>query len=154
MSSMMALGQFVFGLDTLAYQELQRSTEWRHPSNSRVGNRPARQYLGVGEDTITLTGLQVPEFRGARRSLDDVRAMADAGKAYALVGGTGVVFGAWVIQRVQESGSVFSAEGVARRVDFTLELARVDDYLADPAGGADAGGNPQADDDDFWQWWL
>ena len=154
MSSMMALGQFVFGLDTLAYQELQRSTEWRHPTNSRGGTRPARQFVGVGEDSITLTGLQVAEFRGNRRSLDDVRAMADAGKAYALVGGTGVVFGAWVIQRVQESGSVFIAEGVARRVDFTLELARVDDYLADPAGGADAGGNPQADDDDFWQWWL
>ena len=80
MSSMMALGQFVFGLDTLTYQELQRSTEWRHPTNSRVGARPARQFIGVGEDTITLTGLQVPEFRGNRRSLDDVRAMADAGK--------------------------------------------------------------------------
>lgn len=93
-------------------------------------------------------------FRGNRRSLDDVRAMADAGKAYALVGGTGVVFGAWVIQRVQETGSVFIAEGVARRVDFTLELARVDDHLADPAGGAGAGGNPQADEEDFWEWWL
>ena len=154
MSSMMALGQFVFGLDTLTYQELQRSTEWRHPTNSRVGARPARQFIGVGEDTITLTGLQVPEFRGNRRSLDDLRAMADAGKAYALVGGTGVVFGAFVIPRVQETGSVFIAEGIARRVDFTLELARVDDYLADPAGGAGSGGNPDADDDDFWQWWM
>lgn len=118
------------------------------------GARPARQFTGVGEDTITLTGLQVPEFRGNRRSLDDVRAMADAGKAYALVGGTGVVFGAWVIQRVQETGSVFIAEGIPRRVDFTLELARVDDYLADPAGGAGSSGNPEADNDDFWQWWM
>ena len=80
--------------------------------------------------------------------------MADAGKAYALVGGTGVVFGAFVIPRVQETGSVFIAEGIARRVDFTLELARVDDYLADPSGGAGSGGNPEADDDDFWDWWM
>ena len=86
--------------------------------------------------------------------IPDLIAMADAGKAYALVGGTGVVFGAWVIQRVQETGSVFIAEGIARRVDFTLELARVDDYLADPSGGAGSGGNPEADDDDFWDWWM
>ena len=153
MSYMLALGQFIFGLDTLAYQELQRSTEWRHPTNSRVGASPARQFVGVGEDTITLTGLLVPEFRGNRKSLDQLREMADAGKAYALVG-IGVIFGAWVITRVQETGSIFIAEGRPRRVDFTLELARVDDHLADPNGGAHAGGNPQADDEDFWEWWL
>ena len=154
MSSMMALGQFLFRLDTLAFQELQRSTEWRHPSNRRVGARPARQFVGQGEDTITLNGLLVPEFRGSRRYLDDLRKMADAGDAYALVGGAGTVFGAWVIQRVQETGSFFIAEGVARRIEFTLELARVEDHQADPNGGADAGSNPDADDDDFWQWWL
>ena len=30
---MMTLGMFVFGLPTLAYQELQRTTEWRHASS-------------------------------------------------------------------------------------------------------------------------
>jgi phage protein U len=34
---MMALGLFVFSLRTASYQELQRVTNWRHPSNSRVG---------------------------------------------------------------------------------------------------------------------
>ena len=38
---MMALGLFVFSLRTAAYQELQRVTNWRHPSNSRVGSTPA-----------------------------------------------------------------------------------------------------------------
>ena len=152
--TMMALGQFVFGLDTLAYQELQRSTDWRHPTNSRVGARPARQFVGVGEDTITLTGLLVPEFRGSRKTLDELRKMADTGNAYVLMPGTGTPMGAWVIQRVQETGTVFIREGVARRVDFTLELARVDDGQADPSGGAATGGDPWADDADFWDWWL
>ena len=39
---MAALGQFTFALNTLAFQELRRSTSWRHPSNARVGARPAR----------------------------------------------------------------------------------------------------------------
>lgn len=152
--TMMALGQFIFGMDTLAFQELQRSTDWRHPSHSRVRARPARQFVGPGDDTITLTGLLVPEFKGNRRSLDQLRTMGDAGAAYALVSGTGAVMGAWVIVRIQETGSYFIAEGVARRVEFTLELARVDDDQADPSGGADSGGDPGADDDDFWRWWL
>ena len=36
---MMSLGMFVFGLPTLAYQDMQRQTNWRHPGNSRVGTR-------------------------------------------------------------------------------------------------------------------
>ena len=43
---MLALGMFVFSLSTAAYQELQRQTNWRHASNSRLGAVPARQFLG------------------------------------------------------------------------------------------------------------
>lgn len=153
--TMMALGQFVFGLDTLAYQSFQRQQDWRHPSNSRVGARPARQFLGPGDDTITLTGLHAPEFRGKRKVLDDLRTMADAGKAYALVSGTGDVLGAWVIESVQETGTYFVREGVARRIEFTLVIKRVDDDQAEPDGGAAPGGDDEwLDDDDWWQWWL
>lgn len=154
--TMMALGQFVFGLDTLAYQSFQRQQSWRHPSNSRVGARPARQFVGAGDDSITLSGLHVPEFRGKRKVLDDLRTMADAGKAYALVAGTNDVLGAWVIESVQETGTLFIKEGAARHVEFTLNLQRVDDDQAEPDGGAATGGsdNSGQDDDDWWQWWL
>ena len=154
---MMALGQFLFSLDTLAFQEAQRSSDFRHPSNSRVGARPARQFVGPGEDKLTFTGCQVPEFKGERAALDTLRKMADAGAAYALVrgnGGEANVLGAWVIESVQETGHIFIAEGVPRKVEFTLQLARVDDARAEPDGGAADGDNPAADDDDWWEWWL
>ena len=159
---MMSLGQFQFGLDTLSYEQLQRSTEYRHPANSRVGAMPARQFTGPGEDKINLAGCQVPEFKGERKSLDKLRRMADAGSAYALVragGGEGNVLGAWVIEGVQETGSIFIAEGVPRKVEFTLALARVDDSRVAPDGGASAGddaGQDGLDDDDWgdWQWWM
>ncbi len=41
---LMSLGMFVFSLPTLAYQDMQRQTAWRHPSNSRVGSRAAHQF--------------------------------------------------------------------------------------------------------------
>ncbi|MDT0137273.1 phage tail protein [Acidovorax sp. PRC11] len=150
-----ALGQFVFALDTIAFQELRRSTSWRHPSNSRVGAMPARQYIGPGDDTITLTGLQAPEFMGDRRALDRLREMADRGAAYALVNGAGEAFGAWVIESLEETGSIFVREGVARRIEFSIQLARVEDELADPAGGTD-GGEDWGDwwEGDEWDWWA
>nr|WP_308417184.1 phage tail protein [Chitiniphilus shinanonensis] len=50
---MMALGMFVFGLRSVPYQALQRQLAWRHASTARVGLRPARQYLGKDDETIT-----------------------------------------------------------------------------------------------------
>ncbi|GKS93221.1 phage tail protein [Acidovorax sp. SUPP2825] len=152
---MAALGQFIFAIDTLAFQELRRSSSWRHPSNSRVGAMPARQYVGPGEETITFTGLQAPEFMGDRKALDRLRAMADKGAAYALVNGAGEAFGAWVIESIEETGSIFVREGVPRKTEFTIALARVDSALADPAGGTDGGddwGDWWAGDD--WDWWV
>lgn len=146
---MMALGQFVFGLDTLAFQDLDRQAAWRHAANSRVGDRPARQFIGPGDDTLTLTGTLAPEFRGSSQSLQQLRAMADDGNAYALVDGAGGVYGAWVIESISEKGSVFVAEGLPRRIDFGVTLQRVDDERASAGGGLD----PQAPGD-WWDWWL
>jgi phage protein U len=127
---MMSLGQFVFSLSTLAYQELQRRTSWKHASTSRVGGRNARQYTGQGDDTITLTGWFAPDQGiGKLSSLTELRTMADEGDAYVLVDGTGTVYGAFVIEGLDEGQSLHQKDGTPRRVEFTLNLTRVDDGL-------------------------
>lgn len=148
---LMSLGLFVFGLDTLAFDTLRRQTAWRHPSNSRVGARPARQFIGPGDDTITLSGILAPEFKGTARSLDTLREMADSGKAWALVSGSSPaeIFGAWVIESMSETGTIFTREGKARRIEFELQLACVDDSHAEGSGGVDPW-----PDDDYWEWWM
>lgn len=130
---MMALGMFVFSLHTLAYQDLQRQTEWRHPSTSRVGARPGRQYIGPGDDTISLPGVLLPQLAGSRLSLDVLREMANTGRAWVLVDGTGRVYGAWVIDRITEGQSLFFKDGAPRRTEFTVSLVRVDEGIVDVA---------------------
>lgn len=147
---LMALGQFTFGLDTLAFDSLRRQSAWRHPSNARVGARPARQYLGPGDDGITLSGVLAPEFRGTALSLAQLRDMAGKGNAYGLVSGAGDVFGAFVIESMNETNTLFVREGRPRRIEFELTLARVDDGAADAGGGV----NPGGDEDDWWEWWM
>ena len=111
---MMALGMFIFSLETLAYQELQRQTDWRHGTTSRIGTNPARQFLGRGEDTITLPGVLLPALAGTPLSLDTLRYMADTGKAWPLVEGTGRILGIWVIESITETRTLFFQDGAAR----------------------------------------
>ncbi|SDZ71299.1 hypothetical protein SAMN05518854_11771 [Variovorax sp. YR266] len=134
MSMMMALGQFVFSLDTLAYQELQRQMKWRHASNSRIGARPARQFLGVGDDTFNLSGVLMPELTGSTASLDELREMGNLGASWPLVDGMGIVYGLYVIEGLTETKTVFLPNGAARRIEFQLQLERVDDDQTDSIG--------------------
>ncbi|WP_280569379.1 phage tail protein [Chromohalobacter sp. 296-RDG] len=131
---LMALGMFVFEVGSVPYQQLKRATEWRHASQSRVGDRPAYQFVGPGADTITLTGTLLPEFTGGRVDLDEIRDMADKGQAWPLVEGTGRQYGLWVITKVDETSSAFFRDGAAAKIDFTLTLEHVDDRRTDLMG--------------------
>lgn len=124
---MMALGTFVFSLPTLAYQQLQRSTSWRHASTERVGARAAHQFVGPGEETVELSGLIAPELTGTPASLDILRDLADEGRPLALVDGMGRVHGAFVITSLNETHTLFFQDGTPRRIEFQLSLRRVDD---------------------------
>ena len=137
---MLSLGMFVFSLSTLAYQELQRQTNGRHASNSRVGAPPALQFVGRGDDTITLPGIILPELAGSALSLDALRLMANTGKAWPMVEGTGRIYGLWVIESLSETKTVFFRDGTPRRIEFTLTLKRTDDDRIDLLGAATSTG--------------
>ncbi|WP_040269172.1 phage tail protein [Pseudomonas rhodesiae] len=137
---MLSLGMFVFSLSTLAYQELQRQTNWRHASNSLVGAAPALQFVGRGEDTITLPGILLPELAGSTLSLDALRLMANTGKAWPMVEGTGRIYGLWVIESLSETKTLFFRDGTPRRIEFTLTLKRTDNDRIDLLGDATSTG--------------
>lgn len=126
----MILGMFVFSLPTLAYHELQRQTEWKHASTARVGLRDAHQYVGPGDDTITLSGWVAPELTGSLYSLDALRMMADTGKSWILIQGTGRILGSYRIASMTEGRTILDGSGGARRVEFSIALKRDDGVLA------------------------
>jgi len=123
---MMALGNFQFGLNSAAYQELTRSTEQRWASQDRFGQLAALQHTGPGAETITLPGVIYPEFRGGLGQLDRMRELAGRAVPLTLITGTGRILGRYVIERVEERQSVFAAAGLPRKVEFTLNLRLYD----------------------------
>ncbi|MBN3728479.1 phage tail protein [Burkholderia sp. Ac-20379] len=139
---LMSLDQFVFSLTSAPFQQLARARGWKHASKTRIGKRDARQYVGPGDDTITLEGLVAPETIGSIASIDELAAMADHGDAYVLVDGGGNVYGAYLITALNETQTYHTPDGTPRRIAFTLTLTRVDDSelrmtddKADPAAG-------------------
>jgi len=131
---LMCYGLFPFRLDTLAHDELVRETNYRHPSNDVVGGPPRLQYVGKGAETISITGVVLPLFKGTPLSLDVLRALAEDGKAWPLVSGYGYIFGAYVITSVRETQSHFQGMGAPLRTAFSLSLTRTDESLLDSLG--------------------
>lgn len=129
---MMQLGAFQFGISTAAYQGLSRSDEWRWASQDRFGQAPALQHTGEGAATINLDGVIYPEWRGGLGQIDAMRVQAGKGVPLVLVDGRGRALGMWVIETISESQSVFAAGGVARRVEFTMQLKRYSAKVTGP----------------------
>lgn len=124
---MMCLGMFIFGLDTAAYQDLDRQTAWRFAKNPRVGARDAYQFTGNGDDTITLSGWLAPELTGTSFSLDALRTMADTGQAWILIKGTGRIYGTFIITSLNQKESILGSDGDPAKIEFTITLERTDD---------------------------
>ncbi len=57
---MLALGMFVFMRQTLPHQTMQRESDYRWPSNSRIGKRDAFQFLVWVRKTLRLPACFIP----------------------------------------------------------------------------------------------
>ncbi|MBD8169522.1 phage tail protein [Erwinia persicina] len=135
---MMAYGMFIFMLDTAAYQALQQETSWRHVKNDRIGKSAKWQYIGTGEDTITLTGTLYPEVTGGDVSLTTLRTIAYGGRPWPLVEGTGVIYGMFVIAGITENRTEFMNDGKAQKIEFTLTLKKVSEDIREKLAGITA----------------
>ena len=120
--TMMALGDYRFSIDTLAYQRLRREQAYRWQPQPRLLYSPALQFVGMGADTITMAGVIYPELGNGFNQLKGMREQAGKGKPLLLVDGLGYVWGLWVIQRLTEQQAVLGANGQPHKQSFQLQL--------------------------------
>ena len=85
---------------------------------------PTRQYIGPGEDSITLNGTIFPQFNGGPVQLIIMRLSAGIGIALPLICGNGLIMGRWIIESIGETKSEFFDNGAARKIEFNLTLKR------------------------------
>lgn len=122
---MAKLGDYTFGLDTAAFQQLQRDTAFRWASIKRIGREPALQFTGLDDDTIEMSGVIYPHFRGGLSQMSQMRAAATRGEALPLVYAfqqVGQYCGLWCIKNIREGRTTFLRDGTPRKIEFTVSL--------------------------------
>lgn len=120
---------YYFNLDTAAFGELRRSTEYRWASQERLTRRPAQQAVGIGEEKITLKGAIFPGFKGGIKQLDTLRSLGAQLLPLTLTTGYGDVLGTWCLKSVEEEQSALLQGGIPRKQAFTLEFTRYGDDM-------------------------
>lgn len=120
---------YYFNLDTAAFEELTRSTEFRWASQERLTRRPAQQAIGMGSERITLKGAIYPGFKGGLKQLDTLRSIGAQLQPLGLTTGYGDVLGNWCLKNIEEEQSAFLQGGIPRKQGFTLEFVRYGDDL-------------------------
>ena len=120
---------FYFNLDTAAFNELRRQTEFRWASQERLSRRPAQQAVGIGEDKLSLKGVIFPTFKGGLKQLDTLRSIGGQLLPLNLTTGYGVVLGTWCLRSMEEEQGAMLAGGIPRKQTFSLEFSRYGDDM-------------------------
>ncbi len=129
MSALLALGPHIFEIAPLNYQKLQKKSAFRHAEMARLAREPARQFVGPGSATVSISGLMFPDSLGGYEEYRAVERTARTGRPLMMVGGTGLVFGRVVILSVSETHQVIGARGAPAKLEFSIEVASYGDDL-------------------------
>ena len=109
---------YYFNLDTAAFDELSRSSEFRWAAQERLSRRPAQQAIGMGEERITLKGSIYPGFKGGLKQLDTLRSIGSIGSQLLPLGlttGYGEVLGNWCLKTITEEQNALLQGGIPRK---------------------------------------
>lgn len=120
---------FYFNLDTAAFDELRRQTEFRWASQERLSRRPAQQGVGMGEEKLSLKGAIFPTFKGGLKQLDTLRSIGAKLLPLNLTTGYGFVLGTWCLRSLEEEQGALLAGGIPRKQTFSLEFTRYGDDM-------------------------
>ncbi len=121
---LLGLGEFRFSISTAAYEKLQHSAEYNWAAIERFGQFPARQFTGLGAESITLDGVIYPYFKGGLGQVTRMREIAAKGEPLTMAGGDGSIFGLWVIESIEENQEFFAINGTPRKVSFSIKLSK------------------------------
>jgi len=121
-SVLLSLGTYKFSLATAAYESLQRQWQFSWAGQERLQNHVAKQFTGMGEQSITLPGTIYPGQYGDGKFIENLAAAAAQGKPLQLVSGTGSIMGFWCIESLQETRKVLFPDGTPRKIEFSIKL--------------------------------
>lgn len=121
---MLLLGGAVFSVNTTTYDQITRSVEWQWQALPVIGKKPVYQYVGGGEQSISVTGCIYPGQYGSRAQLMVLEQAAGLGVPIPLFSGLGYDLGLWCINRYSEVEGLPFYNGCPQKIEFTIDLVK------------------------------
>lgn len=121
-SLLFMLGPFMFSTSTTAPSTWTRKKSFKWAPVPRVGAQDSLQYMGPGDDTLTLAGVVFSNFKGGVGQVEYMRTIAEQGKPMPMMDGNGTVWGNWCILEVSEVAESFRDDATPRKQQWTISL--------------------------------
>lgn len=127
-------GNYAFEVGAASYEELSHKFIGRWSKPPVFGRRPPGQYLGPGEEEITLRGTIFPVDMGAGVFAQIIAMQSDAGNGVSdmLFSGGGDAMGMFRLDELSYRASNHLRDGTPQKVEYTLRFTADDDF----GGGA------------------
>lgn len=116
------VGGIILSVDGYAADTLKRSTNYNHAANKRLLAETAHQFVGLGVESLTLSGTANHLMAGRMYELDALRAVAKTGKPVTVTTGTGQNMGLFVIIKIDDGYSQLMDDHRAIINGWSIEL--------------------------------
>ncbi len=114
-------------LDTRPFNadDVSRSTSADFATKALMGTLPGREFMGEGDDKLTISGQLLPFKTGGLTELEFAHSMRRSGQLLPVMRGDGVMLGWFAIEGIQESHSELMRNGVGFLVKHSISLVKV-----------------------------
>lgn len=129
----MMWGLFPFSVQTMPHEEFEKTTTFKYAENNRIGKSNSLQFMGKGNDEITLKGVLFPMVTGGRNVVDLFKIQSELGIAFPLIESSGRIHGTFVCTSVAETCKYLESNNAPNRIDFTISFKRSGDDILDYA---------------------
>lgn len=116
------LGGFKFNWKQVG--SISVETEFGISQNERIANYEAIFRVNLGSQTINIEGQTLPCLGDKQTALKRLYELANLASSYPLTNGVGKYLGRFVITKISEKQTVFTADGLFFTQTFTMELKR------------------------------
>ncbi|QGM46752.1 phage tail protein [Methylocystis heyeri] len=126
---LMGWGPHRFTVGSMAYEELRQRAEGRWGKHEIIGRRPAGQYLGPGDESVTLRGVVYPldMMGGEDAQVQALLSDCTTGQVYTLLSANGDIQGPYRLERAEAIGTYLDPAGNAQRIEYELHFHPHDD---------------------------
>nr|WP_210259488.1 phage tail protein [Devosia sp. 1635] len=127
-----SIGSLTLDTRPFSVDDVARSAAADFATKPLMGSLPGREFMGEGDDKITLSGQLLPFKTGGLTELEVAHGFRRSGQRLPVMRGDGKMFGWFAIESIQENHSDLMRDGVGFVVKHTISLVKVGPEGASP----------------------